>query len=82
VKVERFDDLQPGSKPDFVKIEVQGHELATLSGIERALAANGKVRVLFEFAPAALGDAGIRRLYCWNSFVSAALKFTKQKARA
>ena len=58
VKVERFDDLQPNSKPDFVKVDVQGHELAALSGMEQALAANGKVRVLFEFAPAALRDAG------------------------
>jgi FkbM family methyltransferase len=58
VKVERFDDLQPGSKPDFVKIDVQGHELAALSGMERALSANLNVRILFEFAPAALRKAG------------------------
>jgi FkbM family methyltransferase len=58
VKVERFDDLQPDSKPDFVKIDVQGHELATLSGMERALSANQSVRILFEFAPAALRKAG------------------------
>jgi FkbM family methyltransferase len=58
VKVEPFDDLQPDSKPDFVKIDVQGHELAALWGMERALAASPKVRVLFEFAPAALRRAG------------------------
>ena len=58
VKVARFDDLQPESKPDFVKIDVQGHELAALTGMERALSANPKVRVLFEFAPAALRQAG------------------------
>lgn len=57
VKVERFDDLQPESKPDFVKIDVQGHELAALSGMERALSANLSVQVLFEFAPAALRKA-------------------------
>ena len=58
VKVERFDDLRPDSKPDFVKIDVQGHELAALSGMERALSASENVRVLFEFAPAALRKAG------------------------
>jgi hypothetical protein len=58
VKVERFDDLQPDSKPYFVKIDVQGHELAALSGMERALSASPGVRVLFEFAPAALRRAG------------------------
>jgi FkbM family methyltransferase len=58
VKVERFDDLQPDSKPDFVKIDVQGHELGALSGMERALSANPAVRIFFEFAPAALRRAG------------------------
>lgn len=58
VRVQRFDDLQPDSKPDFVKIDVQGHELAALSGMERALSANRNVRVLFEFSPAALRKAG------------------------
>jgi FkbM family methyltransferase len=58
VKVECFDDLQPDSKPDFVKIDIQGHELAALSGMERALSASPNVRVLFEFSPAALRRAG------------------------
>jgi FkbM family methyltransferase len=58
VKIERFDDLQPNSKPDFVKIDVQGHELAALAGMERALSASPSVRVLFEFSPAALRKAG------------------------
>jgi FkbM family methyltransferase len=58
VKIERFDDLQPNSKPDFVKIDVQGHELAALAGMEHALSASPNVRVLFEFSPAALRKAG------------------------
>jgi FkbM family methyltransferase len=58
VKVERFDDLQTGSNFDFVKIDVQGHELAALSGMEGALSRGLNVRVLFEFAPAALRKAG------------------------
>jgi FkbM family methyltransferase len=58
VRVERFDDFQPESRLDFVKIDVQGHELAALSGMERALSAKPNVQVLFEFAPAALRKAG------------------------
>ena len=58
VRVERFDDLQPDSRPDFVKIDVQGHELAALSGMERALSASPQVQVLFEFSPAGLRRAG------------------------
>ena len=58
VRVERFDDLQPHSRPDFVKIDVQGHEFAALSGMERALSANPQVRVLLEFFPAGLQRAG------------------------
>lgn len=58
VRVERFDDLHPDSRPDFVKIDVQGHEFAALSGMERALSANPQVQVLFEFFPAGLRRAG------------------------
>ncbi|HEX7529710.1 MAG TPA: FkbM family methyltransferase, partial [Pyrinomonadaceae bacterium] len=58
VKIERFDDVQPDSKPDFVKIDVQGHELGALSGMELSLSSNLNVRVLFEFSPAALRNAG------------------------
>jgi FkbM family methyltransferase len=57
VKVVRFDDVRPDSEPDFVKIDVQGHELAALCGMERALSANPKVQVFFEFSPAALRRA-------------------------
>jgi FkbM family methyltransferase len=58
VRIERFDDLHPDSRPDFVKIDVQGHEFAALSGMERALSANPKAQVFFEFSPAGLRRAG------------------------
>lgn len=58
VKVEKFDDLHPDTRPDFVKIDVQGHELGALLGMEQALSRNPGVRVLFEFAPSALRRAG------------------------
>lgn len=58
VEVARFDDIQPDSIPDFVKIDVQGHELDTLRGMERALARSPHVRVFFEFCPSAASTAG------------------------
>lgn len=56
VEVVRIDDVLPVSSVDFIKIDVQGHELGALQGMERLLA-NDCVRVLFEFSPAALRDA-------------------------
>ncbi|MCA1659121.1 MAG: FkbM family methyltransferase [Verrucomicrobiaceae bacterium] len=58
VQVVRFDDLGFSSAVDFIKIDVQGHELDVLAGMEQALAANPQVRVLFEFCPAAVRRAG------------------------
>jgi FkbM family methyltransferase len=58
VKVVRFDDIQPETSPDFIKIDVQGHELDVLRGMEGALARNHDVRVLFEFCPSASRAAG------------------------
>jgi FkbM family methyltransferase len=57
IRVERFDDLVPDSQPDFIKIDVQGYELAALYGMERALSDSPNVRILFEFSPAALRKA-------------------------
>lgn len=58
VDLVRFDDLEPNFVPDFIKIDVQGHELDALAGMEKALAANRSVRVVFEFSPAAAEAAG------------------------
>ena len=52
--VVRIDDILPVEKIDFVKIDVQGHELGALAGMERLLSSNPDVRVFFEFWPSGL----------------------------
>jgi len=48
----------PLGKIDFVKIDVQGHELGALAGMERLLSSNPGLRVFFEFWPVGLQRAG------------------------
>ena len=57
VEVVRVEDVLSTKVVDFVKIDVQGHELAALRGMERLLQANAAVRVMFEFWPAGLRRA-------------------------
>lgn len=58
VTVVRIDDILPEKRIDFVKIDVQGHELGALVGMERLLSLNPDVRVFFEFWPEGLRRAG------------------------
>jgi hypothetical protein len=54
VKVVRVDEMVPLAAVDFIKLDVQGHEVAALSGMERLLTSSPNVRVLFEFWPSGL----------------------------
>ncbi len=54
VEIARIEDVLPVQFIDFIKIDVQGHELAALSGMERVLNASAGVRVMFEFWPSGL----------------------------
>jgi FkbM family methyltransferase len=58
VTVVRVDDIVPVEKIDFVKIDVQGHELGALAGMKRLLSSSPDVRVFFEFWPGGLERAG------------------------
>jgi FkbM family methyltransferase len=58
VDVARLDDIQDVRKIDFVKMDVQGHELGVLQGMEGLLESNPRVRLLFEFWP-----MGLRQSY-------------------
>ncbi len=58
VELVTVDGVLPERVIDFVKIDVQGHELAALLGMEQVLAASPQVRVYFEFWPAGLRAAG------------------------
>ena len=57
VQVERLDDVLPVRAVQFIKIDVQGHEFAALSGMTELLSASPDVRVLFEFWPFGLRAA-------------------------
>jgi FkbM family methyltransferase len=57
VEVARLDEVVPKGTVDFIKLDVQGHELAALSGMEQLLDSSPDVRVLFEFWPAGLRAA-------------------------
>jgi FkbM family methyltransferase len=57
VEVARLDEALPVQTVQFIKLDVQGHEVAALTGMHRLLAASPDVRVLFEFWPAGLRAA-------------------------
>jgi FkbM family methyltransferase len=52
------DYVQIGTRVDFIKIDVQGAELAALKGAERILRENYHIKVLFEYWPYGLRRAG------------------------
>ena len=57
VEVARLDEVLPVQTVQFIKLDVQGHELAALTGMAHLLEASPDVRVLFEFWPAGLRAA-------------------------
>jgi FkbM family methyltransferase len=57
VEVARLDDVLPVRRVQFIKLDVQGHELAALAGMEEVIASSPDVRVLFEFWAAGLRAA-------------------------
>ena len=57
MEVARLDEVLPVRTVDFIKLDVQGHELAAMTGMEQLLASSPDVRVLFEFWPAGLRAA-------------------------
>lgn len=57
VEVARLDEIVPVQTVAFIKLDVQGHEVAALTGMEQLLASSPDVRVLFEFWPAGLRAA-------------------------
>ena len=57
VEVARLDEVLPVQTVQFIKLDVQGHEFAALTGMQQVLASSPDVRVLFEFWPAGLRAA-------------------------
>ena len=57
VSVDSFLDSKPG-KVSFVKIDVQGYELAVCQGMQNMLRQNPDVTVVLEFMPSAMRELG------------------------
>lgn len=57
VEVARLDDVLPVRKVQFIKLDVQGHELGALTGMQEVIASSPDVRVFFEFWPGGLRAA-------------------------
>ncbi len=59
IRSTRLDDyFEPGSRVDFIKMDIQGFELRALHGAERLLSENPQIRMLLEFWPYGLEQAG------------------------
>jgi len=52
------DYFKPGERVDLIKIDIQGYELHALRGANRVLADNPGIKLLFEFWPYGLKQAG------------------------
>ena len=52
------DYFKPGERVDFIKMDIQGYELHALRGANRVLADNPGIKLLFEFLPYGLKQAG------------------------
>ena len=52
------DYFKPGERVDLIKMDIQGYELHALRGASRVLADNPGIKVLFEFWPYGLKQAG------------------------
>jgi FkbM family methyltransferase len=58
VETISLDDYLGQRPVDVVKIDVEGHEPAVLAGMRRTLERSPRLKLLIEFAPAALAAAG------------------------
>ena len=58
VEVRRLDNVLPGQRFDFIKIDAQGFELNVLRGMERALDVSRDAPIWFEYWPRGLAAAG------------------------
>jgi FkbM family methyltransferase len=59
IRSVRLDDyFPPGTKVDFIKMDIQGYEYHALKGATRVLTENPNIKLLLEFWPYGLRTAG------------------------
>jgi len=59
IEMVALDDyFKPGERVDLIKMDIQGYELRALQGATRVLADNPDIKVLLEFWPYGLKQAG------------------------
>jgi FkbM family methyltransferase len=59
IDIVALDDyFKPGQRVDFIKMDIQGYELHALRGANRVLADNPNAKLLLEFWPYGLKQAG------------------------
>jgi FkbM family methyltransferase len=59
------DYFKPGQRVDLIKMDIQGYELHALRGAQRVLEENPEIKLLLEFWPAGLNQAGVK----WEGLV-------------
>jgi FkbM family methyltransferase len=61
IRTTMLDDyFKPGERVDFIKMDVQGYELHVLLGAKRVMQENPDIKLLLEFWPYGLKQAGTR----------------------
>lgn len=58
VPVQRLDDVMAGARVDLIKIDVEGYEPAVLKGAASCLRTHPDIRVVSEYCPASMLEAG------------------------
>jgi FkbM family methyltransferase len=68
IQMVALDDyFKPGERVDLIKMDIQGSELHALRGASRVIADNPSIKLLFEFWPYGLKQAGVK----WADLIGA-----------
>jgi len=59
------DYFKPGDRVDLLKLDIQGYELHALQGAKRIMNENREIKLLLEFWPYGLKQAGVN----WNELI-------------
>jgi len=66
------DYFKPGQRVDLLKLDIQGYELHALQGAKRIINENQDIKLLLEFWPYGLKQAGVN----WNALIEMLERFS------